>query len=145
MSRSGTVLLFAGYRQLVELLWQVIGREELEIDSEGVQLRHVVFGRGTSRRYATDAVSSVFVSHTNEPHPWVAWSAPGTLFSRRRFGPPAFEFFTRGRVAVRMTGAARPLAGARRGGDDSSTVSRLQATAARPGLKSSPPCTGGMI
>ncbi len=95
---------------------------ELELDGDGVRLRHLVFGRGASRRYAKGDVGGVFVSDTREPHPWVAWYAPGTLLRRPRFGPSAFESFTRGHIAVELAATAAPFPGTRRGPAGAYTV-----------------------
>jgi hypothetical protein len=107
------LLLFMGAYRGVELLWQLAGREELVVDRDGLQLRHVVVVRVTERRYAMSAVAGVSVTTEREPHPIVAWFAPGTPPSRRRYGPSAFESFTRGHVAVGIAAEAPPLLGAR--------------------------------
>jgi hypothetical protein len=47
---------------LVELLWQLAGKEVVEVSDEAVILRHQILGLGPSKRFSVDQVGGLFVS-----------------------------------------------------------------------------------
>jgi hypothetical protein len=74
----------------LELLWQLIGREVVEIDDETLVIRHQILGLGPSKKFATGAISDLRVSPSAE------WSGPQFLGQRDY----RFFNFKRGCVAL---------------------------------------------
>ncbi len=94
------IALLTGAYEFVELLWQVMGKEVVEVHDDSIALRHQILGAGITRRYHVDSVSSVFVSPPTDTWLTARYSPGVSLFSRSRFGSSAFRSFKRGRVAL---------------------------------------------
>ena len=75
---------------LTELLWQLVGREVVEISAEEVVMRHRIFGLGPSRRHEARNISGVFVSQRK-------YAGVGWLRFQREM---RFLSFKRGRIAL---------------------------------------------
>jgi hypothetical protein len=96
---GGLIALGVGANEVVELLWQLMGQEVLEVRDDAITLRHQILGRGITRRYAADQIRRVWVlPHTDRG--FTAVYTPGvSLFSRVWFGASPFRSFKRGPVA----------------------------------------------
>jgi hypothetical protein len=116
----GPLAFLLGSR-LVELHWQLVGREVLEVDAESVVIRHAILGAGISRRLPAASVGAVSPSRATDP-PFLAWHAPGTVLHPRSRGPSAFRSFRRGSVAVETVAGGPTMGGARYGQDGSPTL-----------------------
>ncbi len=73
----------------LELLWQLLGKEVLEISDDGVVIAHQILGIGPSKHLAAGKIDSLFV-----PQLPIGWSALGMRRDYRFFN------FNRGRVAL---------------------------------------------
>ena len=82
------VLLMLGL-MVIELLWQLMGKEVVEISDDAVVIAHRILGLGPSKRFAVDKVNGVFVS------PRGSWAA-------MRGGRSDYRFFNfkRGHVGL---------------------------------------------
>lgn len=58
------MLVFLGFIVVIalELFWQLIGKEVVEISEESIIVRHHILGLGISRQYPADTIACVFVS-----------------------------------------------------------------------------------
>jgi hypothetical protein len=83
-----TIFLLYG----IELLWQLIGKEVLEVSLDDIIISHWIMGFGISRRYPADKIEGVFVSQARDRNIW------HRLFFRRDVS--GFSFFKHGKVAL---------------------------------------------
>lgn len=84
------ILLVIALSISVETLWQLIGREIIEITAGQIVIRHQIFGIGFNRKFKADQIDAVFVSRHKDN-----WAT--SLFTLRE---SRFLLFRRGRVAV---------------------------------------------
>jgi hypothetical protein len=86
----GVALFFGVGLALMELLWQVVGREVVEISDDALVIKHHILGLGPAKKFAPETVSRLQVSQQNE------WT--GSQF----FGGRDYRYFNfkRGWVAL---------------------------------------------
>jgi len=94
------LFLLIGASELVELLWQVMGQEVLEVYDDAIVLRHQILGVGITRRYSVDTIGSVVVSPPTDTGLTALHTSGMGLFSRFGLRRSAFQSFKRGRVAL---------------------------------------------
>jgi hypothetical protein len=85
----GVFLLVIGGLVLVELLWQLAGREVAEIGDDAVVLKHQILGLGPSKKFPAEKISGLAVSQDNR---WASYWLSGRDYR--------FFNFKRGRVAL---------------------------------------------
>jgi hypothetical protein len=86
---GGFCLLFGGL-VLMEALWQLMGREVVEVDDDAMVIRHQILGIGPSKRFPAEKVDGLSVSQDNR---WASvWGGGGRDYR--------FFNFKRGRVAL---------------------------------------------
>jgi hypothetical protein len=73
----------------IEILWQLIGKEEIIITNENIYIRHKILGLCIANKYHADKISGVYVSSKTE-----SWQ---TMDISRRF---RFWNYKRGRISI---------------------------------------------
>lgn len=84
------ILLLTALLWLVEILWQLVGKEVVEVTDDHIIIQHQIFGLRIRNKYHADSINGVFISRQKEH--WLTM-----LFSSRGF---RFLNFGRGRVAL---------------------------------------------
>jgi hypothetical protein len=88
LAAGGFLVLALMGLMLLEIMWQLAGKEVAEISVDEVIIRHHIFGLGPSKRFPAAKVSGLFVSRIN------SWSGVWWVRDYRFFN------FKRGRVAL---------------------------------------------
>jgi hypothetical protein len=91
----GTVLVLAPLTHWsVELLWQLVGKEVVDVDDGSIAIGHQVLGSRLGRSYSAESIGAVFVAPPSDNWFSARYSAGAS------FGNSARARFDRGRVAL---------------------------------------------
>lgn len=89
---SAPIFLIIALFSLVEVLWQLAGKEIINIDEENIFMRHQIFGWGTwmtNKKFNSDQIAGIFLNQRNS-------CSFFDLFSRRS----EFFSFERGKIEI---------------------------------------------
>jgi hypothetical protein len=62
----GFALIFGVGLGLLEMLWQLVGQEVVEISDDGLVIRHLILGLGPAKKFAPESISGLQVARPTD-------------------------------------------------------------------------------